>query len=669
MELILIAVCMPVLGGLISLLSTHNPRIQVILGAGSSLAGSACGLAASLQILISGATVSLSAPWQMPLGTFSLSIDALSAIFLVPLFILSLCCATFAIGYTSHDSAASKGSQWFFFNILNASMAMVVCAANGLLFLLAWEIMSLSSFFLVLHRHDEQESQQSAWIYFIATHIGAAFLFGFFLVAGSQTGSLDFDSFKTHVFSPVMASVLFAASLIGFGSKAGFVPFHVWLPKAHPAAPSHVSALMSGIMIKMGIYGILRTLSFLTGFQVWWGIALVAVGCVSGVLGVLLALGQHDLKRLLAYHSVENVGIIALGIGCGVLGVRYGIPLLAVLGFLGGILHVVNHAFFKGLLFLGAGSVLHHTGTAHLDSLGGLIKKIPSTALCFLIGSIAICGIPPLNGFVSEFCIYMAGFYGLHSHAAAAGPFVFCAASMVSLALIGGLAAACFTKAFGTVFLGEPRLRPAAAGRNIDASMKLPMYVLAALCLAIGIGFPFVYPLMMRPVAIVMSVPYAHMHPYAGQIMPGLFGVSIGTALLCVLIAALTLARFRLLRGRPVTAAPTWDCGYAAPSSRMQYTSSSFAQPVVSFFRLVLNYRSVRHMPDAGSAASFPKNWRFHSHVPDLFLDNIYVPAFQGISSVLSRLRWMQGGKIHNYVLYIALTLIVLLLWMFVWNG
>jgi hydrogenase-4 component B len=543
----------------------------------------------------------------------------------------------------------------------------VVCSANGLLFLVAWEIMSLSSFFLVLHRHEEKESLDAAWIYLVATHIGAAFLLGFFLFAASQTGSLDFASFRNHAFPPVIAGVLFAAALVGFGSKAGFVPFHVWLPRAHPAAPSHVSAMMSGIMIKMGIYGILRTLTFFTDFQSWWGFALVTIGCVSGVLGVLLALGQHDLKRLLAYHSVENVGIIAMGVGAGVLGVCYDIPLLAVLGFLGGLLHVVNHAFFKGLLFLGAGSVIHYTGTGRLDELGGLIKKIPSTAVCFLAGSIAICGLPPLNGFVSEFCIYAAGYFGLGS--SSIPPFTFSAAILVSLALIGGLAAACFTKAFGAVFLGEPRTAlPAAVGHPIDATMKVPMYALCVLCVAIGMGFPFLYPLAMAPVAIVMGAAAPDLSSAASLLVPGLTGISIGAVLLLVLIGLLALGRRRLLAGKPVTASPTWDCGYGAPSARMQYTSSSFAQPLVSFFRHLLNTRTHKKMPGIESAAAFPAAWRFHSHVPDLFLDNVYTPAFAAVGRVLSRLRWLQGGKVHTYVMYIALTLIVLLLWMFVWN-
>lgn len=665
MDLILCAVFIPLAGGAASCAFNKRPAALVFAGAGSSLIGSLCGLVGALQILILKNTPSLSAPWQMPSGSLSLSVDALSAFFLVPLFVLSLCCSSFAIGYTKHDEPSSKSAQWFFFNILTASMAIVVCSANGLLFLLAWEIMSLSSFFLVLHRQDEMESREAAWIYLIATHIGAAFLLVFFLLAASQTGSLDFKSFKNHVFPPVIASVLFGASLVGFGSKAGFVPFHVWLPRAHPAAPSHVSAMMSGIMIKMGIYGVLRTLTFFSNFQAWWGFALVAIGCVSGILGVLLALGQHDLKRLLAYHSVENIGIIALGIGAGVLGTCYDVPLLAVLGFLGGLLHVVNHAFFKGLLFLCAGSVIHYTGTGRLDSLGGLIKKIPSIALCFLIGSVAICGMPPLNGFVSEFCIYVAGYFGLR--ASAIGPFAFSAAIMVSLALIGGLAAACFTKAFGTVFLGSPRTN-LPAGHGIDATMKIPMYSLCILCFVIGIGFPFLFQLMIDPVSIIMRVPASDLYPDAARIVPGLTGIAIGAVLFLALVAILAIVRRRLLSGRTVATSPTWDCGYGVPSSRMQYTSSSFAQPLVSFFKLLLNPGSRRKMPGIESAASFPENWQFHSHVPDLFLDNVYVPAFKSVSRFLSRLRWLQGGKVHSYVLYIALTLIVLLLWMFVWN-
>jgi hydrogenase-4 component B len=662
MNLFILSILFPVAAAIAALPFSSRPRLQAALGAGSAVTGAILGLWFAFQILITGHSLSWQAPWAMPFGSFSLSLDALSAFFLVPLFILSSLGSLYAVEYMANDGkAGNSGIPWFFYNLLVASMALVVSASNGLLFLISWEIMSLSSFACVLHKHEEKESQEAAWIYLIATHIGTAFLLVFFLLAGLHTGSLEFSSFSKHVFSPVVSGILFAAGLIGFGSKAGFVPFHVWLPRAHPAAPSHVSALMSGIMIKMGIYGILRSLTFLGHFQAWWGVTLVIIGAVSGILGVLLALGQHDLKRLLAYHSVENIGIIALGLGAGVLGVCYDIPLLAILGFCGGLLHVVNHALFKGLLFLCAGSVLHATGTAHLDSLGGLIKKMPSTAFCFFIGSIAICGLPPLNGFMSEFFVYVAGFNGLRSSHIPV--FALAAVIMASLALIGGLAVACFTKAFGTVFLGEPRTS-VSARHEAGMFMKVPMYVLCGLCFIIGLGFWLFAPLLAGPVAAVSSIPSADAAATISRFTGSLAGISMVCGIFLLVVLAAYLWRKRLLSNKQVTSSPTWDCGYSAPSPSMQYTSSSFAQPIVSFFRLVLFPKQETRTP----ASPFPKGWSFHSHVPDLLLDNMYIPAFKSVGRVLSKLRWLQGGKVHIYVLYIAITIIVLLLWNFVWN-
>ena len=385
MAILFFSILVFVVCGAASLLLKKWRRIQTVLGAGGAMIGSLAGLCLAFQTLLKGPPLVWQGSWAMPLGTFSISIDALSAFFLIPLFVLAFLGSLYAVEYL-HDNkpGGNPGIQWFFYNLLVASMAMVVVASNGLLFILAWEIMSLSSFALVLSKHEEKKSQEAAWIYLIATHIGTAFLLLFFLLAEAETESLDFSSFARHSFPPLLSSILFVLCLIGFGAKAGFVPFHVWLPRAHPAAPSHVSALMSGVMIKMGIYGILRSLTFLGPFQAWWGETLIVIGCISGILGVLFALGQHDLKRLLAYHSVENIGIIALGIGAGILGVCYNVPLLAVIGFCGGMLHVVNHAFFKGLLFLGAGAVLHATGTARIDRAGRSINKIPSTAGCLL---------------------------------------------------------------------------------------------------------------------------------------------------------------------------------------------------------------------------------------------------------------------------------------------
>jgi hydrogenase-4 component B len=646
-------------GGLLSLLLHKRHGLQTLCGAGGAMAGSCIGLFVALHTLVTGTPVVWHGHWSMPLGAFSITLDALSAFFLVPLFIVSFFGALYAIEYLR--GTAGTGMQWFFYNLLVAGMAMVVVSSNGLLFLLSWETMSLASFVLVLYKHKERESREAAWIYLIATHIGSAFLIVFFLLAGSAAGSLEFSDYARHGFPPVLSGVLFITCLVGFGAKAGFVPFHVWLPRAHPAAPSHVSALMSGIMIKMGIYGILRALTFIGPIETWWGVLLVAIGCVSGVLGVLLALGQHDLKRLLAYHSVENIGIIALGIGIGMIGVSCHIPLLAVLGFCGGMLHIVNHAFFKGLLFFGAGSVLHATGTAQIDRLGGLIKKMPSTAVCFLVGSIAICGLPPLNGFVSEFFIYCAGFFGQRNPPIPV--FVCSALSIASLALIGGLATACFTKAFGTVFLGEAR-QGVTARHEAGMPMKITMYSLGVLCLAIGLLFWLVIDFMTGPLSLVTQLPAAEIRAQLSPFIPSLRAISAGGFLFVMVAFAVYLLRKKLLGKRQVTASPTWDCGYIKPTPRMQYTASSFAQPIVSFFRMFLfPKRSLQNPP-----SDYPEKWAFHSHVGDFFLDIVYVPFMKRIEAHLSRLRWVQGGRVHWYVLYIAATLVALVIWNLVWK-
>jgi hydrogenase-4 component B len=658
MELFFFSVMSLVVCGAASLCLASHPHLQRTIGAGGAIAGSLAGLYLAFQVLLSGHAIVWQATWAMPLGSLSITIDPLSAFFLIPLFVLSLLGAIYAIEYLRDGK--NGGIQWFFFNLLVSSMALVVGASNGLLFLLAWEIMSLASFFLVLFKHEEKTSQDAAWLYLIATHIGAAFLFLFFFLAGSQAGSLDFSAIEGHLFTPLLSSVLFGAGLIGFGMKAGFVPLHFWLPKAHPAAPSHVSALMSGIMIKMGIYGILRSLTLLGHFQLWWGVALIVLGCASGILGVLLALGQHDLKRLLAYSSVENIGIIALALGAGILGVACNIPQLALFGFCGGLLHVVNHAFFKGLLFFGAGSVLHATGTAQIDRLGGLMKKMPSTAACFLIGSVAICGLPPLNGFVSEFFIYVGGFYGVQRSAVPMGALI--ALVMASLALIGGLATAGFTKAFGALFLGEPRTPQKA--HESGPLMLIPMYVLCALIAAIGLFFWRFAALLAGPIEIVTHTPRDSVTAMLQQFTPSLAGIALGFALFLSMLATIIFVRKRLLRSKTVTRAPTWDCGFIASSPRIQYTASSFTQPITSFFRSVL----LPKQEVITTADPFAKGWRFQSLMPDLFLDKVFLPMARLIANLLSKLRWLQGGKVHTYVLYIALTLIALLLWNFVWK-
>ncbi|MBU0678281.1 MAG: hypothetical protein KJ626_09180 [Verrucomicrobia bacterium] len=409
-----LALLILIAGAFLCLATLGRPAWARVVGPTVAVLGCAAGLIPSATVLIGAAPISLRLPWLIPLGSLSLEMDALSAVFAVPILLITALAAVYGAEYLRpYEGKKETSASWFFFNMLTASMLLVVLARNALLFLLAWEIMSLASFFLVMFEHEKESVQRAGWVYLIATHIGTAFILVLFVLLGRQSGTLDFVGFSLTQAAPALAATIFILATIGFGTKAGFIPVHVWLPEAHPAAPSHVSAVMSGVMIKTGVYGLVRVLTFLGTPPYWFGWTLVGVGAVSGILGVLFALAQHDLKRLLAYSSVENIGIIALGLGIGLLGVSCDSPIMATLGFAGALLHVINHAIFKSLLFLGAGSVLHACGTRDMNRLGGLLRRMRVTGLIILVGSAAICGLPPLNGFVSEFMIYFGALTGL----------------------------------------------------------------------------------------------------------------------------------------------------------------------------------------------------------------------------------------------------------------
>src|SRR5262249_50613319 len=400
MYVLLAAVALMIAGGVLAMVFGRFPGLGTVLGAGGAVAGCALGLVPALEAVIGGATDAIQLPWDVPYGSFALALDPLSAWFILPILGLSGLAAIYGCEYLdAYRGRKSLGASWFFFNVLVASMVMVVLARNGVLFLVGWEVMSLASYFLVTFEDEKEEARAAGLTYLIATHLGTAFLLAFSGMPGGPGGSMDFAAVSAAgVPSATTGSVLFLLALVGFGTKAGFMPLHVWLPEAHPAAPSHVSAVMSGVMVKVGIYGLVRALTLLPAAPAWWAWVLVGIGLLSGIWGVLFALAQHDLKRLLAYHTVENIGIIALGLGVGLLGASSGAPLVAVLGIAGALLHVVNHALFKGLLFLGAGSVAHATGMRDLDLLGGLSKRMPWVAFAFIIGAVAIVGRPPWNG-------------------------------------------------------------------------------------------------------------------------------------------------------------------------------------------------------------------------------------------------------------------------------
>ena len=672
MLIVLVATGLIFFCGFVALLAGRNAGAANLIGSCGAVFGSLIGLIPALGVLCTGKAEQIQCAWNVPYGSFFVRIDALSALFVIPIFILCAVSGLYSRGYMkAYSGRKNLGAYWFFFNGLAASMAMVAVAANGVLFLISWEVMALCSFFLVTFESENESVQRAGWTYLAATHIGTAFLLVLFLMLGRLAGggSLDFDAFlaaRGHM--GAAADVIFLLAVVGFGAKAGFVPFHVWLPEAHPAAPSPVSAVMSGVMLKTGIYGILRILTFLGPPHIWWGWLLIATGLVSGIFGVLMALAQHDLKRLLAYHSVENIGIIALGMGLGILGVALHMPALAVLGFGGGLLHVVNHALFKGLLFMGAGSVQHAAGTREIDLLGGLIKRMPWTGATFLIGAVAICGLPPLNGFISEFLIYMGGFHAVGGgQTAGAGVLL-----IIGLALIGGLAAACFTKAFGIVFLGEPRSGHSANTHEAGWSMRVSMLLLAAGCIGIGLLAPWVVSRMGHAVATISGLSYVGVQSLLGPASTALFRVAVITGLLVLGVILLSRLRSGILSGRTSSSEGTWDCGYTRPSARMQYTASSFAQPLTSMFEAIVRTRS--HLPafikgkePAGDSpvpgAFFPGSAAFESHAEDFFLKSIYGPIFIAVERFALKLRFFQAGRLQCYILYIALTLFILLIW------
>jgi len=637
-----------------AVLAGRSDRTALLAGAGGCAVSCALGAAAAAAALADGTKSSLRARWPLPVGEVHVALDSLSSFFLLCVFVVSGLAAVYGAGYLRASIGRRRlAPALFFFNLLVASMAVVAIARDGILFLVAWEVMTLASFFLVTFENEREEVRRAGMTYLIASQIGVVFLFVLFAMLARSSGTYDFD----RLGAAGLADTAFVLALAGFGTKAGFWPAHVWLPDAHPAAPSPVSALMSGVMIKMGIYGLLRTLTFLGPPPEWWGAALIVVGAVSGVAGVLHALAQHDLKRLLAYHSVENIGIIALGVGVGLLGQSRGNAAVAFLGYAGALLHVANHGLFKGLLFQGAGSVFHGTGTRDIESLGGLYRRMPVTATTFLAGSIAICGLPPLNGFVSEWLIYLGAFRG--GAALPGGWGAWTLAAIPALALIGGLAAACFVKAFGVVFLGEPRTAAAANAHESGGAMRAPMVAGALLCLTIGLWPAAAVRLVAPAASLLANLPGAI--PDVGP----LGALTRVGAVLLALVLLLALLRRALLRGRDVSVGATWGCGYAAPGPRMQYTASSFAQPILALFAPVIHSRVDAKGPDG----YFPAQARYEEHVGDMAGERLLVPATRRVVRALSRVHAIQQGRLQLYLVYIAATLVVLLVWQLVGSG
>ncbi len=635
------------------------------LVAGCALVGGLAGLVLGAVCLGTGLTPTFTASF-LPLTGFTLRIDGLSAFFLIVIGVVGGAVAVYGFGYSAaYEGRYSLRLLGVMLNVLLLSLSVQVIADNALTFLMAWEAMSLSAYLMVLTEHDQPGTVRAARWYIGITHAGFAALLAMFLLMSAGDLSTSFAAMRSASLTPGVRDAAFALGLFGFGAKAGVVPLHVWLPMAHPVAPSHVSALMSGVVIKMGVYGLLRlTIDLLAGGPAWWGGLILGLGTVSALLGVLYALMEHDLKRLLAFHSVENIGIIFIGIGAGLMFQSFGLTTLAALGIVAGLYHTINHACFKGLLFLAAGSVLHATGTRNMEEMGGLIKRMPRTALFFLVGACAISALPPLNGFVSEWLVFQA----LVGGSAIPQPevAVIMPIAVAMLALTSGLAAACFVKAFGITFLAIPRSREAEQAHEAPLSMQAGMAWLVLTCVGLGLAPSFVVRglgaalsgfgrFTPSEVAFTVGLPLR---------VPGAVGEMSSPLLalgLVLLVALIPLGFWLGGVDRRLRIGDTWGCGRIGQTARMEYTATAFAEPLRRVFAAL--YRPTRDLSIDFHPASqyFVQSIEFHSEIHPWFERVLYDPLLHAIRTTATGARRLQGGSLHLYLVYMALALLVLL--------
>ena len=571
-----------------------------------------------------------------------LSLDGLSAFFILIISLISWLAIIYSKGYLAKyvEQGKSVNSHYFFFNLFIMSMISVVLSQNVFAFLISWEIMSFSSFLLMLFEGNEQKVRKTAMRYLVTMHIGVLFLMAGFIILNIKTGSIWFFDYSGQV-TPVIYALLF----IGFGIKAGLVPLHTWLPKAHPVAPSHVSALMSGVMIKTGIYGILRMTQLLNEPSLIVGYSVLAVGLVSALLGILYGTGQRDFKKLLAYSSVENMGIIILALGLGLLGIAYHNVGLKSLGFLGCFMHILNHAVFKPLMFFAAGAVYNKTHTKDMEKLGGLAKVMPKTSICFLIGSLALCALPPFNGFVSEFLIYY-GFLNSFNTPNYLLIIVMILA-MAGLAFVGTTAVVAFSSAYSTIFLGSGRSELATNVKSdVPITMTGPMIVLVVALILIGL-FPQ-YSILIIGGATSDLVRF--LYPVEILTIISYFNIT-----LVATIGFLLIVRKICLAGKPVTVRNTWGCGYDKGTAKVQYTSTSFTRPFLGF----LNPFYVRVMEFKPIKDLFCEKTSFKSAIYDIFEYYIINPLVKFDEKVLSKFLWIQSGNTQRYLWYGVIALVV----------
>jgi len=599
---------------------------------------------------LAGQTFMLLLKGSLVTGTVSLVVDPLSAWFILLINFTAITGIVYGAKYMQAYLNKPSGFtlHWISYLLAHAGLLVVCAAQNALVFLMALGVMVLSAFFLVIFENHKTKTLRAGINYLIQSHIAIVVLTIAFIWVSSVTGSFSFTSIPEFVSNqkPLYSFLLMLLFFVGFGIKAGFVPFHTWLPHAHPAAPSHVSGVMSGILIKIGIYGILRMVFLIDINYLATGYFILFVSVITGVYGVMLALIQHNLKKLLAYHSIENIGIIGIGIGLGCIGLGTASPVLAWLGFAGALLHTLNHSLFKSLLFYGAGNIHQGTSTMNVERLGGLIKQMPHTAILFLIAALAICGLPPFNGFISEFIVYQGLFHGILTY-----PFPYMLLLIVALfglVLIGGLAIFCFTKAFGAVFLGVQRQRPLIGPKESSLQKLIPMYMVVGAILTIGI-FPQVF-------ISVLNLPVGqftgHLGASADAVQPHSIQVlnhlGFYSGALLLIVAAIFLYRSRRQQVSVCSYSATWGCGYVAPTAKMQYTASSFirnyrklAEPLLSLQKFKKDVVGV-----------FPVKAGHTIHPQDKVEELLINWPLHKFRVFMFKLSFLQNGRLQFYILY-----------------
>ncbi len=661
MDILLLSSGVSIIGAILALITLKSENVSKIVACTFGIVAAAMAIVAGAGGIF-GESVLATYATPFAFANFTLLLNPLSGTLLVLINVLAVLAWIYGYSYFEEYKGGQIAAIGFFMNLFVAAMNMVIAVDNVFWFLVFFELMSLTSYFLVVVDQKGQ-SIKGGFLYLIMAHVGFLMIMVSYVIMAVVTGSLEFSDYRLYDFGAELGSIVFLLAFLGFGCKAGMFPFHSWLPQAHPAAPSNVSALMSGGMIKIGIFGIVKVGLDLLGStecQLWWGIVVLVIGALSSVLGVAYALAVHDIKKLLAYSSVENIGIILLGVGVGFIGVATENLALASLGVLAGLYHLINHAMFKGLLFLGAGSVLFSTGTRNMEVLGGLYKAMPITAVCFLLGSLAISAIPPLNGFVSEWFTYQSlltvafeGDIALRCFAAFA---------VVSLAITGALAVTCFVKVYGVTFSGRCRSEAAKNAKEVPAAMTFAMIVLAVICVCLGVGAPWVAPIIEGVASSVLSTEANFVATNMtlvnfnnlGFVSPPLVAI----LLICCILLPLAI-KTAIAGGGKANDRDPWACGYAIERG-MAFTASTVGGQVQHFLKPL--YSARRSISNAGGSVATFFN-RFSGGAENL--EGSSATLSDGLCSIVNWLgrlaQKIEHGNFRVYVIYVVVALVLFL--------